>query len=218
MRATVMYEAGDVQVEDVPDAQLIEPTDALVRITRAGICGSDLWPYKSMPHDDAGRRMGHEFIGAVEDVGSDVEMVEAGDLVLSPFLWSDGTCVFCREGLHTNCLHGGRYGFADVPGGQAEAVRVPQADGTLVVLPVGEDDELNAFAARSHRRDGDRPPRRARGEGRPRHDRRSGGRRRRRPLRRDRLEAPRGRRDHPARQQPAADNPRAGVRGDRRRA
>jgi threonine dehydrogenase-like Zn-dependent dehydrogenase len=142
MRATVMYGAGDVRVEDVPDARLIEPTDALVRVTRAAICGSDLWPYKSMPHDDTGRRMGHEFIGIVEDVGSEIATVKAGDLVLSPFLWSDGSCVFCREGLQSECLHGGRYGFDDVDGGQGEAVRVPQADGTLVALPVDEDDAL----------------------------------------------------------------------------
>ena len=142
MRATLMYAAGDVRVEDVPDASIKDPTDVLLRITSSCICGSDLWPYKSMPHDDAGRQMGHEFIGVVEDVGADVATVKAGDLVLSPFLWSDGTCVFCHEGLHTSCLHGGRYGFADVPGGQSEAVRVPQADGTLVGLPVGEDDAL----------------------------------------------------------------------------
>ena len=142
MRATVMYGAGDVRVETVPDAQLIEPMDAVIRVTRAGVCGSDLWPYKSMSHDDAGRRMGHEFIGVVEAIGSDVATIKVDDLVVSPFLWSDGSCVFCREGLHTSCLHGGRYGWGDVPGGQAEAVRVPQADGTLVRLPVGEDDAL----------------------------------------------------------------------------
>jgi threonine dehydrogenase-like Zn-dependent dehydrogenase len=84
MRATVMYGAGEVRVEDVPDARLIEPTDALVRVTRAAICGSDLWPYKSMPHDDTGRRMGHEFIGVVDTVGSDVATIKVGDLVLSP--------------------------------------------------------------------------------------------------------------------------------------
>jgi threonine dehydrogenase-like Zn-dependent dehydrogenase len=111
-------------------------------VTRAAICGSDLWPYKSMPHDDAGRRMGHEFIGVIDAVGSDVATIKAGELVVSPFLWSDGSCVFCREGLQSECLHGGRYGFADVDGAQGEAVRVPQADGTLVVLPVGEDNEL----------------------------------------------------------------------------
>src|SRR5881409_988035 len=142
MRATIMYGAGDVRVEEVPDAHLIEATDALVRIRRAAICGSDLWPYKSMEPTDTGRRMGHEFIGVVEAVGADVRTVKAGDLVASPFKWSDGTCVFCREGLQSECLHGGRYGFDDVDGGQGEAVRVPQADGTLVVLPVGADDAL----------------------------------------------------------------------------
>jgi threonine dehydrogenase-like Zn-dependent dehydrogenase len=142
MRATVMYGAGDVRVEDVPDAHLIEATDALVRVSRAGICGSDLWPYRSMEPTETGRRMGHEFIGVVEAVGPDVETVKVGDLVVSPFLWSDGTCVFCREGLQSACLHGGRYGFDDVDGAQGEAVRVPHAAGTLVVLPVGEDDAL----------------------------------------------------------------------------
>ena len=86
--------------------------------------------------------MGHEFIGVVEAVGSDVETVRSGDVVVSPFLWSDGSCVFCREGRQTSCLHGGRYGDVDVGGGQGEAVRVPQAEGTLVVLPVGPDDAL----------------------------------------------------------------------------
>jgi threonine dehydrogenase-like Zn-dependent dehydrogenase len=137
-----MYSAGDVRVENVPDAHLIEPTDALVRVTRAAICGSDLWPYKSMQPSETGRRMGHEFIGVVESVGDDVRTLDAGDLVVAPFLWSDGTCVFCREGLHSSCLHGGRYGDPDVDGGQGEAVRVPQADGTLVVLPVDEDNAL----------------------------------------------------------------------------
>jgi threonine dehydrogenase-like Zn-dependent dehydrogenase len=142
VRATVMYGAGDVRVQSVPDARLIEPTDALVDVTRAAICGSDLWPYRTMEPSDTGRRIGHEFIGVVEAVGDDVSTVKPRDLVVSPFLWSDGTCVFCKEGLHTSCLHGGRYGSDDVDGGQGEAVRVPQADGTLVVLPAGRDDAL----------------------------------------------------------------------------
>lgn len=140
MRATVMYGAGDVRIENVPDAQLIEPTDAVIRVTRAAICGSDLWPYRQMEPSETGRRMGHEFIGVVESVGADVRTMKVGDVVLTPFVWSDGTCVFCREGLHPSCLHGGRYGLNGVDGGQGEAVRVPQADGTLVVLPVGVDD------------------------------------------------------------------------------
>jgi threonine dehydrogenase-like Zn-dependent dehydrogenase len=142
MRATVMYGAGDVRIETVPDARLIESTDALVVVTRAAICGSDLWPYKSMEQSETGRRMGHEFIGVVEAVGADVRKVKAGDVVVAPFMWSDGTCIFCQAGLHTSCLHGGRWGGTELDGGQGEAVRVPQADGTLVVLPVGADNAL----------------------------------------------------------------------------
>src|SRR5437870_8881047 len=104
MRATVMFGAGDVRVETVPDPGLVEATDALVVVTRAAICGSDLWPYKSMEPSETGRRMGHEFIGVVEAVGADVHGMKVGDLVLAPFVWSDGTCVFCREGLQTSCL------------------------------------------------------------------------------------------------------------------
>jgi threonine dehydrogenase-like Zn-dependent dehydrogenase len=142
MLATVMYAAGDVRVENVPDARLVEPTDALVRVTRAAICGSDLWPYRTMEPSATGRRMGHEFIGVVEEAGADVRTLKPGDLVVTPFVWSDGTCIFCRRGLQVSCLHGGRYGVDGVDGGQGEVVRVPQADGTLVVLPVGEDDAL----------------------------------------------------------------------------
>ena len=142
MRATVMYAAHDVRVEQVPDARLVESTDALVTVTRACICGSDLWPYNSMEPSATGNRMGHEFIGRVEDVGADVRTVKKGDLVVAPFAWSDGTCEFCRQGLQTSCLHGGFWGGTKLDGGQGEAVRVPLADGTLVKLPVGPDHEL----------------------------------------------------------------------------
>ncbi len=142
MRATVMYSAGDVRIENVPDARLVEPTDALVAVTKACICGSDLWPYKTMEPDDAGRPMGHEAVGVVEAVGADVRTLKSGDLVVMPFAYSDGTCDFCQEGLHTSCIHGGFFGTGEVGGAQAEALRVPQADGTLVVLPVGKDDAL----------------------------------------------------------------------------
>src|SRR5215210_1278626 len=142
MRATVMFGAGDVRIENVPDARLIEPTDALVNVSRACVCGSDLWPYNTMEHSETGRGMGHEAIGVVEDVGADVRTLKAGDVVVMPFAFSDGTCVFCHDGLHTSCIHGGFFGTGDVGGAQAEAVRVPQADGTLVVLPVGQDDAL----------------------------------------------------------------------------
>ena len=144
MRATVMHGAGDVRVETVPDARLIEPTDALVVVTQAAICGSDLWPYKKMEFTETGRRMGHEFIGRVEAVGAEVRKVRAGDVVVAPFAWSDGTCIFCQAGLPSSCLHGGFWGGTEFDGGQGEAVRVPQADGTLVVLPVGADRALMA--------------------------------------------------------------------------
>src|SRR5438309_6258384 len=141
MRATVLYGAGDVRIENVADARLIEPTDALVAVSRACICGSDLWPYKLMEPGETGRRMGHEAIGVVEAVGADVRTLKVGDLVAMPFAYSDGACVFCHEGLQTSCIHGGFFG-TDVDGAQAEAVCVPQADGTLVVLPGGADGAL----------------------------------------------------------------------------
>ncbi len=141
MKATVMYEAGDVRVEEVPDAALSHPTDALVRITQSCICGSDLWPYKQMEPTEGGQRMGHEFVGVVEDVGADVSTVAAGDLVIAPFVWSDGSCDFCQEGLHTSCRHGGVWGNED-NGAQAEAVRVPWADGTLVKVGAEPDEAL----------------------------------------------------------------------------
>jgi threonine dehydrogenase-like Zn-dependent dehydrogenase len=142
MRATIMHQAGDVRIENVPDAAITHPTDAVVRVTHACICGSDLWPYKEMAPVEGGRPMGHEAIGVVDAVGSEVRRLSVGDLVVMPFAFSDGTCVFCREGLQTACVHGGFFGNANVGGAQAEAVRVPQADGTLFVLPKGDDAAL----------------------------------------------------------------------------
>ena len=142
MKATVMYSAGDVRIENVSDASIAKPTDAVVRVTRACICGSDLWPYRGMAANEAGRRMGHEAIGVVEAIGAEVRTLKVGNLVVMPFAFSDGTCAFCHEGLHTACIHGGFFGTGEVAGAQAEAVRVPLADGTLFVLPVGEDHEL----------------------------------------------------------------------------
>ena len=142
MRATVLFGAGDVRIENVADAAIIEPTDALVTVTRACICGSDLWPYKTMEHSDAGRVMGHEAIGVVEAVGREVRTIKNGDLVVMPFAYSDGSCEFCGKGLQTSCVHGGFFGTVELAGAQAEAVRVPLADGTLFVLPVGKDHAL----------------------------------------------------------------------------
>src|SRR4051812_22613337 len=142
MRATLMYEAGDVRVEDVHEPSIVAPTDAVIRVTRASICGSDLWPYASLEPTETGRPMGHEAIGLVEEVGAEVRNVKVGDLVVMPFAFSDGTCAFCHEGLHTACVHGGFFDGYGTSAAQAEAVRVPLADGTLFPLPVGEDDAL----------------------------------------------------------------------------
>ena len=142
MKATVMHGAGDVRIENVPDAVLVEPTDAILRVRRACICGSDLWPYASMEPSETGQSMGHEAIGLVEDVGAEVRTLKRGDLVVMPFAISDGTCEFCHEGLNTACVHVGFFGNNGMNGAQAEALRVPYADGTLFKLPVGEDDAL----------------------------------------------------------------------------
>jgi threonine dehydrogenase-like Zn-dependent dehydrogenase len=142
MRATIMHAAGDVRVENVPDAAIVEPTDAVIRIARACICGSDLWPYQSMQRSDKGQSMGHEAIGIVEAIGADVRTLKPGNVVVMPFACSDGTCVFCHEGLYTACVHVSFFGNAGMAGAQAEALRIPNADGTLFVIPVGEDDAL----------------------------------------------------------------------------
>src|SRR4051794_31583314 len=142
MRATIMYRAGDVRVQDVADPRIDEPTDAVVRVTSACICGSDLWPYGAMEPSETGQSMGHEAIGVVEDVGADVRTIKPGDVVVMPFAFSDGTCSFCHEGLHTACVHVGFFGNNGMNGAQAEALRVPYADGTLFALPVGEDHAL----------------------------------------------------------------------------
>ena len=130
MRATLLYGAGDVRLEHVPDPAIREPTDAVVRVVRACVCGSDLHPFHSLPASAQGTPMGLEFLGVVEDVGADVRTVARGDFVISPFAYQDNTCAFCRAGFQTSCVHGGFYGANGVGGGQAEAIRIPQADGT----------------------------------------------------------------------------------------
>lgn len=142
MRATLLYAADDVRVETVDDPRIQRPTDAVVRIVLSCICGSDLWPYKSLPPTDNPRHMGHEFLGVVEEAGAEVRGLRPGDVVVAPFVYADNTCVYCREGLQTSCLHGGQWGLKGVDGGQGQFARVPYADGTLVKLPVAEDSEL----------------------------------------------------------------------------
>jgi len=137
-----MYQAGDVRSEIVADPNIQTPTDALVRITASCICGSDLHPFHSMSAADGPVRMGHEFIGVVEDVGTDVRTVRKGALVIAPFAISDGTCQCCRAGLHTSCENGTYWDALPTEGGQAEAIRVPLADGTLFRLPGTPDPAL----------------------------------------------------------------------------
>jgi threonine dehydrogenase-like Zn-dependent dehydrogenase len=144
MRATILYGAGNVRIENVPDATLTHATDAVIRVVRTCICGSDLWPYQSMPPNDIGLRIGHEAIGVVEAIGRDVRKVRVGDFVIMPFAFSDGTCMFCDERMHTSCVQGGFFGMGPVAGAQAEAVRVPLADGTLYPVGTHSDDVMLA--------------------------------------------------------------------------
>lgn len=147
MRATVIHGPRDIRVEDVPDPTIQWPTDALVRVVATCVCGSDLWPYRGVTPTEEPGRIGHEFVGIVEEVGSEVRDIHPGQFVIAPFHASDGTCVNCLNGINTSCLHGAWWGSTDdlgfpVDGGQGERVRVPMADGTLVATPEVPDDGL----------------------------------------------------------------------------
>lgn len=146
MHATVIHAPHDIRVEEVPDPRIQLPGDAVVRVLRACICGSDLWAYRGNAPREAGQRIGHEFLGVIEETGSGVSGFRAGDLVVAPFVWSDGCCDFCAEGLTTSCPEGGFWGSVGSDGGQGEYVRVPHADATLVGLPAeaAGDDRLLA--------------------------------------------------------------------------
>lgn len=135
MRAAFMYGAGDVRVESAPDPVIQQPTDAIVRTVRACVCGSDLHPYHSMPTGEGANPMGHELIGVVEAAGAAVSTVKPGDLVIASFAFQDNSCVFCREGMQTHCVHGGFYGSPETGGLQAEFARITLADGSLVAVP-----------------------------------------------------------------------------------
>jgi threonine dehydrogenase-like Zn-dependent dehydrogenase len=152
VRATLIHAARDIRVENVPDPAVQRPTDALVRVTAACVCGSDLWPYRGVVETSEPHRIGHEFVGVVEDVGADVSTLSVGDFVIAPFALSDGTCAHCRNGVQTSCVDSAWWGGEDeeglpIDGGQGQAVRVPMADGTLVAVPGlgdGPDDKLIA--------------------------------------------------------------------------
>jgi threonine dehydrogenase-like Zn-dependent dehydrogenase len=144
VRAAIFNEPHSISVGDRPDASIAEPTDAVVRVALACVCGSDLWFYRGESPFEPGP-IGHEFIGVVEDVGPDVQQIKKGDFVIAPFAYSDGTCPNCRHGVHTACVAGGFFPTGNGDGGQGEAVRVPLADGTLVAVPgTGHSEETLA--------------------------------------------------------------------------
>lgn len=147
MRATLIHAPGDIRVEQCPDPKLMNDTDAIVKVTASCVCGSDLWPYRGISPVTKPRRIGHEFIGVVTQIGAAVSNVKAGDFVVAPWANSCGQCPPCRNGVHVACEHRAPWGSKDeqghpVDGGQGEFVRVPNADGTLVVVPgISEPDE-----------------------------------------------------------------------------
>jgi threonine dehydrogenase-like Zn-dependent dehydrogenase len=146
MRATVIHGERDIRLEEVADPELATGHDAIVRVVAACVCGSDLWPYRGVTPVHEPRRIGHEFVGVVEQVGVDVTAVQVGDFVIAPFYHCDNTCINCVNGVTTSCLNGGWWGsddqsgaFAD--GAQGERIRVPNANGTLVATPTMPDDD-----------------------------------------------------------------------------
>ena len=139
MRAVVMHAPGDVRVQEREDPQILEPTDAIIRVTASCVCGSDLWPYRGAEPVDGPAPMGHEYVGVVEQIGEQVRNIEVGDFVVGSFFASDNTCEICRAGYHSRCVHAVPMGSI---GTQAEFVRVPLADGTLVATPSHPDEDL----------------------------------------------------------------------------
>lgn len=148
MRATVIHGPRDIRLEEAPDPQLSGAgRDAIVRVVAACVCGSDLWPYRGVTETKEPRRIGHEFVGLVEQVGEGVSAVKPGDFVIAPFYDCDMTCANCANGVSPSCLNGNWWGrddrdghFAD--GAQGELVRVPSADGSLVAVPGPVDDAM----------------------------------------------------------------------------
>jgi len=141
MKATIFQGPGKIKVEEVPDPVIHDPTDVIVKVGYACICGSDLWPYRGLVNRPEGSRIGHEFMGVVEALGSEVKTMKLGDLVVAPFVVSDGTCPECLVGMTTACRNRQSWGLNGNDGGQGQKVRVPWADGTLVVIPQDNLDD-----------------------------------------------------------------------------
>ena len=147
MRGTVLYGPRDVRFEERPDPKIVEPTDAVIRISAACVCGSDLWPYRGIEPIDGPTPMGHEYVGIVEDVGSEVKNIEPGQFVVGSFWASDNTCPICQAGYQCRCVDARPMG---AEGAQAPWLRVPLADGTLVATAdIPSDDLMPSLLAAS---------------------------------------------------------------------
>ena len=142
MKATFLYGANDVRVDDVAYPQILKPTDAIIKTVVACVCGSDLWDYYDMAPSETGTAKGHEVIGVIEEIGSAVTKFKVGDLIVVPFVASCGTCDFCQEGHQTSCRNIDFFGHGGGAACQAEAVRIPLVDGTGVLLPVEPTSHL----------------------------------------------------------------------------
>jgi threonine dehydrogenase-like Zn-dependent dehydrogenase len=137
MRGAVIHGPGDVRLEERPDPQIVEPTDAVIRTVVACVCGSDLWRYRGIQEVPAPTPIGHEYAGVVLAVGDSVRTLKPGQFVVGGFLTSDNTCPVCRVGMHSNCQHVTGY-----DGCQAELIRIPNADGTLLATPEEPDEAM----------------------------------------------------------------------------
>lgn len=147
MRGTVLYAPGDIRLEERPDPTIVDPTDAIIRLSATCVCGSDLWPYRGIEEIDEPRPMGHEYVGIVEEVGRDVTSVKPGQFVVGSFFASDNSCEICRAGYQTACV---QRQMAAATGAQAEYTLIKLADGTLVATPeVPPDDLIPSFLAAS---------------------------------------------------------------------
>src|SRR3954451_6150655 len=146
MRGAVLHGPGDIRVEERDDPKIVEPTDAIIRLSATCICGSDLWPYRGETGEEPAP-MGHEYVGIVEEVGADVTTIKPGQFVIGSFFASDNTCEICRSGYQSSCIHRVPVGAI---GTQAEYARIPLADGTLVATPeVPPADLVPSFLAAS---------------------------------------------------------------------
>ena len=150
MKAAIYKAKGDIEFGERPDPKIKDSTDAVVRVVRGSVCGSDLWYYRGIAPHKVGS-IGHEYIGVIEEVGDDVKELKKGDFVIAPFKYNDGTCPACKAGFQSNCKHGLGFGNGEIDGGQGEYVRSPFADATLVKVPGSgfSDEMLASFAALS---------------------------------------------------------------------